>query len=401
MYVLFNLFIFYKMSDFNMEDLQQLLKVSSSGEYLYYSLEKIRGYKPYINGVASFESLNSSIKEFINVLFDALTREEDNCLEKKTLLQDSNNDFMFPNIFSLDIDSKTDSLDTLVTKFSEKFEFYVTISNIINESYNGLEAKDQSLQQGYKITDDMSLVNKLNDATTKAYETPLEEPNISITVLPKTSEEKPAESLTLPVAEEKPAEPLTLPVAEEKSSEPLTLPVAEEKPSEPLTLPVAEEKSSEPLTLPVVEEKSSEPLTLPVAEEKPPEAVVEKSPEPVEEKSPEDNAVENEKNNNDEIIEMSELENLADNASDTLSTMADMIKSTMERMENACERLNTKKQEVQVCKASLEEFKAKGMNVDSALIPLNEQHDSIHNELNVLLNSYKSACIALGELAKE
>ena len=41
------------------------------------------------------------------------------------------------------------------------------------------------------------------------------------------------------------------------------------------------------------------------------------------------------------------------------------------------------------------------MNVDSALIPLNEQHDSIHNELNVLLNSYKSACIALGELAKE
>ena len=154
MYVLFNLFIFYKMSDFNMEDLQQLLKVSSSGEYLYYSLEKIRGYKSYINGVASFESLNSSIKEFINVLLDALTREEDNCLEKKTLIQDSNNDFMFPNIFSLDIDNKTDSLDTLVTKFSEKFEFYVTISNIINESYNGLEAKDQSLQQGYKITDD-------------------------------------------------------------------------------------------------------------------------------------------------------------------------------------------------------------------------------------------------------
>jgi len=372
------------MSDFNLEDLQQLLKVSSSGEFVYYSLEKIKGYKCYIDSVGGFEGLNTNIKEFIGVLQEALSREEASCLEKKALLENYSNDYMFPNIFSLDINKDTDSLETLVTKFSEKFEFYVVISNIINDSYNVLEGKDQGLQQGYKITDDSSLVNKLNDATTKAYETPVEKPNISMTVVSNSLEpaatevvEKPPESKTVEV--EKLSESETVEV--EKPLEPVV-----EKPSEPVV-----ENSPEPVV-----ENSPEPAT---GEE------VEKPPEPATgeevEKPPESNAVENEKNNSDEIIEMSDLENLADNASETLSSMADMIRETTTRMQDACEKLNTKKQEVQVCKASLEEFKAKGMNVDSALIPLNEQHDSIHNELNVLLNSYKTACIALGELAKE
>ena len=71
------------MSDFNMEDLHQLLKVQSSGEFVYYSLEKIKGYRCYIDSVGGFEDLNTNLNEFIGVLslVDApRLRFEDSCV---------------------------------------------------------------------------------------------------------------------------------------------------------------------------------------------------------------------------------------------------------------------------------------------------------------------------------
>jgi len=52
-----------------------------------------------------------------------------------------------------------------------------------------------------------------------------------------------------------------------------------------------------------------------------------------------------------------------------------------------CDVLQLKKDEIQECKTTLEAFKLKGMNVDSAITPLDEQHLEIDTQWKLNVNS--------------
>ena len=71
----------------------------------------------------------------------------------------------------------------------------------------------------------------------------------------------------------------------------------------------------------------------------------------------------------------------------SVDEVKDILMSKLDEFKNVCDVLQGKKNEIQECKTTLEEFKKKGMNVDSAILPLDEQHNEIDTQWKLNVNS--------------
>ena len=85
------------------------------------------------------------------------------------------------------------------------------------------------------------------------------------------------------------------------------------------------------------------------------------------------NTAKNENNNNMEY------------SPETVRAVRAELEENMKKIGDSCqklEELEKSKSEISDCKKSLEDFKSKGMNVDSALAPLDAQYNEVVGKLN-------------------
>ena len=83
---------------------------------------------------------------------------------------------------------------------------------------------------------------------------------------------------------------------------------------------------------------------------------------------------------------------------ENVATLKTDFESNLKEFSELCKTLEDKKAEIDTCKKSLQEFKAKGMNVDSALEPLENQQKEVTEKLNKFvstLDGVKSSLVAL------
>ena len=161
--------------------------------------------------------------------------------------------------------------------------------------------------------------------------------------------------------------------------------------------PVVEEPVVEE---PVVEEPVVEE---PVVEEPPKveEPVVEEPPkveEPVVEKSVEEVVVEESPVEENELNNADKTENNIQNIinmehnPENMQVLSENFTKNVELFKSLSVTLEEKKTEITTCKKSLEEFKAKGMNVDSALEPLEKQYNEVNEKLNKNISALNTIC---------
>ena len=70
---------------------------------------------------------------------------------------------------------------------------------------------------------------------------------------------------------------------------------------------------------------------------------------------------------------------------ETVKAVRAELEENMKKIGDSCqklEELEKSKNEISECKKSLEDFKSKGMNVDSALAPLDAQYNEVVGKLN-------------------
>ena len=70
---------------------------------------------------------------------------------------------------------------------------------------------------------------------------------------------------------------------------------------------------------------------------------------------------------------------------ETVKAVRAELEENMKKIGDSCQKLEaleTSKNEISECKKSLEDFKSKGMNVDSALAPLDAQYNEVVGKLN-------------------
>ena len=77
---------------------------------------------------------------------------------------------------------------------------------------------------------------------------------------------------------------------------------------------------------------------------------------------------------------------------ENMQTLHNNFVSNLDKFKELCSGLETKKTEIETCKTSLQEFKAKGMNVDSALEPLDKQFNEVNEKLNKNISTLNTIC---------
>jgi hypothetical protein len=71
----------------------------------------------------------------------------------------------------------------------------------------------------------------------------------------------------------------------------------------------------------------------------------------------------------------------------TVDEVKGVLMEKLDEFKSICDVLQGKKNEIQTCKETLEGFKKSGMNVDSAILPLDEQHNEIDTQWKLNVNS--------------
>ena len=369
------------MDDYSIEDLKQLLNVDSDYEYLKLSVEKLNILQNIISDVESVV-VNEAFKEILTNFLSSIEKEKNQFLiHIATCTDKKEGDFEFPNLLKFIKGSDDKQLCENFVKF---FDFYVRISNVMFDVYSNIENHNKHIANILRNTVASEMSDKIKNVT---IDTKNEEPKVEEV---KTEEPKVEEPKVEEVKTEEPK------VEEVKTEEPKVeeVKVEEVKAEEPKVeevkveeVKVEEVKTEEPKVEEVkVEEVKVEEVK--VEEVKVEEVKVEEVK--AEEVKVEEPKVEEEQNVKLEVV-AEDLENKNENINnmeyspETVKAVRAELEENMKKIGDSCqklEELEKNKNEISECKKSLEDFKSKGMNVDSALAPLDAQYNEVVGKLN-------------------
>ena len=327
------------MCDYSNDDLKQLLNVFSEVEYLKLSIQKTSQMHNEISGLMK-NVTNKNLLFFLS-LFNKVLVKEQTAYEEHLKQHSSTEAFEFPKIFIFD-SSNNDEQN--LANFVTQYDIYITVSTILVESYKSCDSFKEDIIKIHEMASDSTIIDRLN--------------NIEIT----------AESSPAHVAPE-PATPEPAPtVPEPATPEPATPEPASTVPEPAPTVP--EPAPTVPEPAPTVPE--------------PAPTVPEPAPTVPDPSLPEPNAEKKEFKYSLEIYK-----HMTDSAQPMMSVdeVKDVLMSKLDEFKSICDVLQGKKNEIQECKTTLEEFKKKGMNVDSAILPLDEQHNEIDTQWKLNVNS--------------
>ena len=356
------------MDDYSIEDLKQLLNVDSDYEYLKLSVEKLNILQNIISDVESVV-VNEAFKEILTNFLSSIEKEKNQFLiHIATCTDKKEGDFEFPNLLKFIKGSDDKQLCENFVKF---FDFYVRISTVLFDVYSNIENHNKHIANILRNTVASEMSDKIKNVTidTKNEEPKVEEVKVEEV---KVEEEKPSCCVKTEEvkAEEVKAEEVKV---EEVKAEEVT---AEEVKAEEVK---AEEVKAEEVK--VEEVKAEEVEVEEVEEVKVEEPKVEEIEEP---------KVEEEQNVKLEVV-AEDLENKNENINnmeyspETVKAVRAELEENMKKIGDSCqklEELEKSKNEISECKKSLEDFKSKGMNVDSALAPLDAQYNEVVGKLN-------------------
>ena len=369
------------MDDYSIEDLKQLLNVDSDYEYLKLSVEKLNILQNIISDVESVV-VNEAFKEILTNFLSSIEKEKNQFLiHIATCTDKKEGDFEFPNLLKFIKGSDDKQLCENFVKF---FDFYVRISNVMFDVYSNIENHNKHIANILRNTVASEMSDKIKNVTidTKNEEPKLEEAKAEEVKVEEVKTEEPKVE-EVKVEEVKVEE---VKVEEVKVEE---VKVEEVKVEE---VKVEEVKVEEPK----VEEVKAEEVKVeePKVEEVKAEEVKVEEPKveevKAEEVKVEEPKVEEEQNVKLEVV-AEDLENKNENINnmeyspDTVKAVRAELEENMKKIGDSCqklEELEKNKNEISECKKSLEDFKSKGMNVDSALAPLDAQYNEVVGKLN-------------------
>ena len=314
------------MCDYSNDDLKQLLSVFSEEEYLNLSIQKTHQMHDEIS-VLMKTVKNNNLLFFLSLFKKVLLKEQDQY--KEHLKENpSEKSFEFPKIFNFDsVENDEQNLANFVTQY----DLYINVSNIMVESYKSCDSFREDIIKIHEMASESTIIDRLNNLEINDSDpVPVQEEPVPVE---RVTDEPPA-----PVHEEPPA------------------PVHAEPPA-----PVHEESKVVDDSIPTVDvSEQNEPL------------------------SQENNADKKEFKYSLEIYK-----HMTDSTPPVMSVdeVKDVLLNKLEEFKSICNVLQSKKNEIQECKTSLEEFKKKGMNVDSAILPLDEQHNEIDTQWKLNVNS--------------
>ena len=354
------------MDDYSIEDLKQLLNVDSDYEYLKLSVEKLNILQNIISDVESVV-VNEAFKEILTNFLSSIEKEKNQFLiHIATCTDKKEGDFEFPNLLKFIKGSDDKQLCENFVKF---FDFYVRISNVMFDVYSNIENHNKHIANILRNTVASEMSDKIKNVTidTKNEEPKLEEPKVEEVKVEevKVEEVKVEEVKAEEVKVEEPK------VEEVKAEE-----VKVEEPK------VEEVKAEEvKVEEPKVEEVKAEEVKVeePKVEEVKAEEVKVEEPKVEEEQNVKLEVVAEDLENKNENINNMEY------SPETVKAVRAELEENMKKIGDSCqklEELEKNKNEISECKKSLEDFKSKGMNVDSALAPLDAQYNEVVGKLN-------------------
>ena len=364
------------MNDFSEDDLKQLLSVYSDYEYLTMSIDKLTNLNNVIMKLQE-KVTDSNFKNFLSDFFSDIEIEKNQFLIQVSTCNKVEGQFEFPNLFE---EICGENNEELFSNFVKLYDFFVKVTGIMYDSYKSLDNVSENIININKNTIDSLIINKINDIH-------IEEANVveEVTIEePKPEEAKPEEAKP---EEAKPEEPKPEEVKPEEAKP------EEAKPEEPKP---EEPKPEEPKPEEVKPEEAK-PEEAKLEEPKPEEPKPEEAkPEEVKPEEPkvEENVIteeikelvaDNIENNIQNIINM-------EHTPENMQTLHDTFVNNLTTFKDLCSTLETKKTEIETCKKSLEEFKSKGMNVDSALEPLDKQYNEVNEKLNKNISTLNTIC---------
>ena len=130
------------MDDYSEEDLKQLLSVDSDYEYLKLSVEKLNILQNIVSDVESTVT-NEAFKNHLKNFLSSIEKEKNQFLIQVTTCQDKKDgSFEFPNLLKC---IKGNNDKQLYDNYVKFFDLYITISNIMFNSYSKLENRNKNV----------------------------------------------------------------------------------------------------------------------------------------------------------------------------------------------------------------------------------------------------------------
>ena len=373
-----------------MEDLAALLEVNSNYEYLKVSVEKLTILQNIISDVEGSVK-NELFKEHLKIFLLSIQKEKNQFLIQLGTCEDKKEgSFEFPNLLKC-IKGNTDN--QLYINYAKFYDQYNIISKVMFDSYSTVENNSKNVLNINRNTCGSDIILSIKEVVVEAPDAPnveevkpVEEVNVEeVKVEDVQVEDVQVEEVK---AEEVKVEDVQVEEvkAEEVKVEDVQVEDVQVKEVKAEEVKVEEVKAEEVKAEEVnVEEVNVEEVK--VEEVNVEEVNVEEVK--VEEVNVEEVNVEEPKVKLEIVAE--DLENKNENINnmeyspETVKAVRAELEENMKKIGDSCQKLEaleTSKNEISECKKSLEEFKSKGMNVDSALAPLDAQYIEVVGKLN-------------------
>jgi hypothetical protein len=403
------------MDDYSMEDLAALLEVNSNYEYLKVSVEKLTILQNIISDVEGSVK-NELFKEHLKIFLLSIQKEKNQFLIQLGTCEDKKEgSFEFPNLLKC-IKGNTDN--QLYINYAKFYDQYNIISKVMFDSYSTVENNSKNVLNINRNTCGSDIILSIKEVVVEAPDAPnveevkpVEEVNVEevkvedvqvedVQVKEVKAEEVKVEEVK---AEEVKAEEVNVEEVNVEEVKVEEVNVEEVKVEEVNVEEVnVEEVNVEEVNVEEVNVEEVKVEEVKVEEVKVEEVNVEEVK--VEEVNVEEVNVEEvkvEEVNVEEVnveepkvkleIVAEDLENKNENINnmeyspETVKAVRAELEENMKKIGDSCQKLEaleTSKNEISECKKSLEEFKSKGMNVDSALAPLDAQYIEVVGKLN-------------------
>ena len=398
-----------------MEDLAALLEVNSNYEYLKVSVEKLTILQNIISDVEGSVK-NELFKEHLKIFLLSIQKEKNQFLIQLGTCEDKKEgSFEFPNLLKC-IKGNTDN--QLYINYAKFYDQYNIISKVMFDSYSTVENNSKNVLNINRNTCGSDIILSIKEVVVEAPDAPnveevkpVEEVNVEevkvedvqvedVQVKEVKAEEVKVEEVK---AEEVKAEEVNVEEVNVEEVKVEEVNVEEVKVEEVNVEEVnVEEVNVEEVNVEEVNVEEVKVEEVKVEEVKVEEVNVEEVK--VEEVNVEEVNVEEvkvEEVNVEEVnveepkvkleIVAEDLENKNENINnmeyspETVKAVRAELEENMKKIGDSCQKLEaleTSKNEISECKKSLEEFKSKGMNVDSALAPLDAQYIEVVGKLN-------------------
>ena len=383
-----------------MEDLAALLEVNSNYEYLKVSVEKLTILQNIISDVEGSVK-NELFKEHLKIFLLSIQKEKNQFLIQLGTCEDKKEgSFEFPNLLKC-IKGNTDN--QLYINYAKFYNQYNIISKVMFDSYSTVENNSKNVLNINRNTCGSDIILSIKEVVVEAPDAPnveevkpVEEVNVEevkvedVQVEDVQVEEVKAEEVKVEdvqveevKAEEVKVEDVQVEDVQVKEVKAEEVKVEEVK---------AEEVKAEEVNVEEVNVEEVKVEEVNVEEVKVEEVNVEEvnvEEVKVEEVNVEEVNVEEPKVKLEIVAE--DLENKNENINnkeyspETVKAVRAELEENMKKIGDSCQKLEaleTSKNEISECKKSLEEFKSKGMNVDSALAPLDAQYIEVVGKLN-------------------